>query len=64
MDSQMNSELLNKILEDDIILLSSCESDIDLLGPDLDVELEERLDTIKIIFHYSQTKGWPTNPPR
>ena len=47
MDSQMNSELLNKILEYDIILLSSCESDIDLLGLDLDVELEEGFDTIK-----------------
>lgn len=56
----MNNELLNKILEKDMISLSSGESDVDLLGPDLILDLEEDLDTI---FHYRQINGRPTNPP-
>lgn len=60
MGKQMNSELLNKILEEDMISLSSDESDVDVLGPDLILDLEEDLDTI---FHYRQTNGRPTNSP-
>lgn len=60
MGKQMNSELLNKILEEDMISLSSDESDVDLLWPDLILDLEEDLDTI---FHYRQINGKPTNPP-
>ena len=47
MDSQMNSELLDKISEDDMISLSGGESDVDLLGPDLVLDLEEDSDTNK-----------------
>lgn len=47
MDSQMNSKLLNKILEDGIISLSSGESDVNLLEPDLGLDLEEDLDITK-----------------
>ena len=47
MDSQMNSELLNKVLEDDMISLRGGESDVDLLGPDLSLDLQEDLDTKK-----------------
>ena len=47
MDSQMNSELLDKILDDDMISLSGVESDVDILGPDLGLNLEEDLDTTK-----------------
>ena len=43
----MNSELRDKSLEDDIIWLSGSESDVDLLGPDLVLDLEEDLDTTK-----------------
>lgn len=60
MGKQMNRELLNKILEEDMISLSSDESDVDVLGPDLILDLEEDLDTI---FHYRQINGRPTNPP-
>ena len=45
MGSQMNSKLLDKILEDDMISLSGCESDVDLPGTDLGLDLEEYLDT-------------------
>ena len=62
MESQMDSELLDKILEDDMISLSGGESDVDLLGPDLSLDLEEDLDTKKKIFHYRRTNGWPTDP--
>ena len=44
---QMNSELLDKILKDDMISLSGGEFDVDLLGPDLGLGLEEDLDTTK-----------------
>ena len=39
MDSQMHSELLNQILEEDIILLSGGESDTDLMGLDKDLNI-------------------------
>ena len=41
----MNSELFDKILEADIILLSGGDSDVDLLGADPSLDLEEDLDT-------------------
>ena len=47
MNTQMNSKLLDKIMKDDMISLSGGESDVDLLGPDLGLDLEEDLDTIK-----------------
>ena len=43
----MNSELRGKILENDMIWLSGGESDVDLLGPDVGLGLEEDLDTTK-----------------
>ena len=43
----MNSKLPNKILEDSIISLSSGESDVNLLEPDLGLDLEEDLDITK-----------------
>ena len=45
MDSQINSELLHKILEDFIISLSGGESDVDFLGPDFGLDIEEDLNT-------------------
>ena len=45
--SQINSELLHKILEDFIISLSGGESDVDLLGPDFGLDIEEDLNTTK-----------------
>ena len=47
MDSQMNSELLNEMLEGNIISLSSGESNIDLLGPDFGLDPKEGLNTTK-----------------
>ena len=41
MDSQRNNELLVKYLEDNMISLSNVESNVDLLGPDLGLDLEE-----------------------
>lgn len=41
----MNSELFDKILEADIILLSGGDSDVELLGPDPSLDLKEDLDT-------------------
>ena len=46
MDSQIDSELLDSMLEKDIILLSSEETDTDLLGSDLDLNLHD-IDTTK-----------------
>ena len=43
----MNSELRGKILENDMIWLSGGESDVDLLGPDVGLGLEEDLDTTR-----------------
>ena len=45
MDSQMNGELLNEMLEGDIISLSGGESDSDLLGPDFGRDPKEDLNT-------------------
>ena len=47
MDSQIDSEILDNILENHIISLSGGESDIDLLGPDLGLNLHEDIDTMK-----------------
>ena len=41
MDSKADSEILNNLLEDDMISLSGGESDIDLLGPDPDINSQE-----------------------
>ena len=46
-DSQIDSELLDSILENDIISLSGGKSDTDLLGHDLDLNLNENMDTTK-----------------
>ena len=63
MDSQMNSELLDSILGDDVISLSSGESDVDLLGPDLSLGFEEDLDTTKPYFIIDKLMdGPPTHP--
>ena len=43
----MNSKLLDKIMEDDMISLSGGESDVNLLEPNLGLDLAEDLDTIK-----------------
>ena len=48
MDSQIDSEMLDNILENDIILLIGGESDINLLGPDLGLDLYEDMDTTKL----------------
>ena len=57
---QMNSELLDKTLEDDIISLSGEESEVDLLGQDLGLDLEEDLDITK---SYSILGELMNNPP-
>ena len=59
MDSQMNSELLDKILEDDMISLSGSESDVSLLGPDLGLHLEEDLETTKPYFTIDELMDGP-----
>ena len=41
MDSKADSETLNNLLENDMIPLSGEESDIDLLGPDPDINSQE-----------------------
>ena len=48
MDSQIDCEMLDNILENDIILLIGGESDINLLGPDLGLDLYEDMDTTKL----------------
>ena len=50
MDSQLDSETLNSILENDIILESGGESDTGLPVPDLDVNSHEEIHTMK---HFS-----------
>ena len=55
----MNSELLDKTLEDDIISLSGEESEVDLLGQDLGLDLED-LDITK---SYSILGELMNNPP-
>lgn len=60
MDSQMNSELLDKILQDHIISLSGGESNIDLLEADIGLDLQEDLDTNK---PYSITDELMNDPP-
>ena len=57
---QMNSELLDKTLEDDIISLSGEESEVGLLGQDLGLDLEEDLDITK---SYSILGELMNNPP-
>ena len=47
MDSQLDSETLNSILENDIILESGGESDTGLLVPDLDFNSHEEIHTMK-----------------
>ena len=47
MDSQTDSETLNNILENDMILIRGGESDTDFLGPDLDVNCCEDIHTTK-----------------
>ena len=60
MDSQIDSNLLDNILENDIISLISGESDTDLLGPDLDLNLHEDMDTTKL---YSILDELMASPP-
>lgn len=60
MDSQMNSELLDKILQGHIISLSGGESNIDLLEADIGLDLQEDLDTNK---PYSITDELMNDPP-
>ena len=60
MNSQMNSELLDKILESDMILLSGGKFDVNLLGPDLGLDLEEDLNITK---PYSIIDELMDNPP-
>ena len=45
MDIQINSKLLDKILEDYMMSVSRGQFDVNLLGPDLGLDLEEDLDT-------------------
>ena len=56
----MNSELLDKILQDHIISLSGGESNIDLLEADIGLDLQEDLDTNK---PYSITDELMNDPP-
>lgn len=46
-DSQIDNEILNNILDNDIILLSCKESDVDLLEPDDGLNLHKNMDTTK-----------------
>ena len=50
MDSQVDSETLNNLLENDMISLSGGESDIDLMGSDPDTNYREDMRTTK---HFS-----------
>ena len=56
----MNSELLEKILEDDIISVSGGKSDVDLLGPDFGLDIEEDLSTTKPYSIIDQLMDGPT----
>ena len=59
MNSQINNELPNIILEDDIISLSGGESEIDLLVPDFGLDLDEDLDTTKPYFIIDELMDGP-----
>ena len=59
MDSQVDSETLNNLLENDIISLSGGESDKDLLGSDLDIN-SRKICALKNIFQ-SWTNYWPAH---
>ena len=62
MDNQMNRELSNKIFEDDMILLSDGDSVVDLLRPNLGLDLGEDLDTTKRYSIIDELMdGLPTN---
>ena len=60
MDSQIDSETLNNILENDMISLSGGESDANLLGPDVDVNSHEDIPTTK---PFSILEELLTSPP-
>ena len=63
MDGQMNSKLLDKILEDDMTFLSDGKSVVDLLGPDRGLDLEKDLDTTKPYSIIDKPMdGSPTHP--
>ena len=58
-DSQVDSETLNNLLENDMISLSGGESDIDLLGSDPDTNSQEDMCTAK---HFSILMNyWPAH---
>ena len=61
MDSQMNGELLNEMLEGDIISLSGGESDSDLLGPDFGRDPKEDLNTRRYSIIDELMDGPPTH---
>ena len=60
MDSQLDSETLNNLLENDIISLSGGESDKDLLGSDPDTNSRE---DIRIKKHFSILDELMASPP-
>ena len=61
MDSQVDKETLNKLLENDMVSLSGGELDINLLGPDWHAHYQEDAHH-KTFLNTGWITGQPTNP--
>ena len=60
-DSQIDSKIVDNILENDIVLLSGGESDTNLLGPDMGLNLHEGMNTTKPYSILNELMAIPPN---